>query len=641
MPRKPHDPSPAPRGGDLRLQAYLARAGIASRRASEELIAAGRVKVNGAVVSAPGSKVRPGVDRVSVDGSAVEQVGITWLALNKPRGYVTTRNDPYGRRTVYELLPEKYHTLFHVGRLDRDSEGLLLLTNDGEMANRMLHPSFGTTKEYLADVEGQPESSTVSQLLAGVDLEDGLAKAEEVQRLHQTGPDTYRLRIVLREGKKREIRRMMDAVGHPVHRLMRQRFGPVELGELPSGKFRVLGPTELSRIREGGVAKRKKAGAVADEDTQPGMDTPEAKKAPRARPAARGPGRPSLEERRRRSSGRTRRTSVRREAGGTIGRPSRPHHAARGRRAPDADRASGPRTGREAFHRQARSVRQVPQGRAEGRSRRTGRALRARRRSAAKDRAFREAGGRVGGFGGAGSSPACHARPVVGAGGARRARSRPGFRPSATYGPGGGGRGRTPTAHRPSRRAQAAGPAGRSRPPSRCRGAAGRGPRAAQRVAQHRQASRRQGGRDAARRPRRGGGRGEAPAFRSPGRTPEGGRERGSAGRPRHRAPAGRPARAEGRFQPGRRALAGPKGRGSAGVVGPRARVSPGAAGRRAVRCRPAALSSKGWRLQAWWCQAGGCEARRPARRRCAPRPERPAEGTGPHVTRLLARPVL
>jgi 23S rRNA pseudouridine2605 synthase len=286
MPRKPHDPSPAPRGGELRLQAYLARAGIASRRASEELIAAGRVKVNGAVVSAPGSKVRPGHDSVAVDGSPVEQVGVTWLALHKPRGYVTTRSDPYGRRTVYELIPEKYHSLFHVGRLDRDSEGLLLLTNDGEMANRMLHPSFGTTKEYLADVEGQPESATISALLNGVELEDGVAKAEEVQRLHQTGPDTYRLRIVLREGKKREIRRMMDAVGHPVHRLMRRRFGPVDLGELPSGKFRVLGPSELSRIREGAVPRRKKAATSDEMDTQPGIEQPRERKSSPARPSA-------------------------------------------------------------------------------------------------------------------------------------------------------------------------------------------------------------------------------------------------------------------------------------------------------------------------------------------------------------------
>ena len=258
-PRGEHSPQP-PTGEPLRLQAYLARSGVASRRASEELIAQGRVSVNGHVVTTPGSKVRPGHDKVTVDGEAVALEETLWVALHKPKGYVTTRHDNYGRRTIYDLLPEKYHSLFHVGRLDRDSEGLLLLTNDGETSNLLLHPSSGTTKEYLVDVEGKLTNEEMDRLIKGVQLEEGIAKAEEVQRLHPVDIDVFRVRVILREGKKREIRRMMDALGHPVRRLIRRRFGPVELGELPSGKWRVISPAELSAIgREGKRPSRKRS----------------------------------------------------------------------------------------------------------------------------------------------------------------------------------------------------------------------------------------------------------------------------------------------------------------------------------------------------------------------------------------------
>jgi 23S rRNA pseudouridine2605 synthase len=246
----------AQEGEPVRLQAFLARAGVASRRASEELIAQGRVSVNGHVVTAPGTKVRPGADRVAVDGMDVAPSEPVWIALHKPKGYVTTRNDNYGRRTIYDLVPERYHSLFHVGRLDRDSEGLLLLTNDGETANRLLHPRYGTTKEYLADVQGKPGNDALHHLVQGVELEDGVAQAEEVKRLHQTDVDTFRVRIVLREGKKREVRRMLEAVGHPVVRLIRRRFGPVELGELPEGKWRILSARELASVGTEPAPKR-------------------------------------------------------------------------------------------------------------------------------------------------------------------------------------------------------------------------------------------------------------------------------------------------------------------------------------------------------------------------------------------------
>jgi 23S rRNA pseudouridine2605 synthase len=256
--RRPRrDEARALEGEPLRLQAFLARAGVASRRASEELIATGRVSVNGHTVTTQGTKVRPGVDRVAVDGMDVAPSETLWVALHKPKGYVTTRTDPYGRKTIYELLPDRFHALFHVGRLDRDSEGLLLLTNDGDTANKLLHPRYGTTKEYLVDVEGKLGNDAQRRLLEGVELEDGVATAEEVTRLHQTDVNTFRVRVVLREGKKREVRRMMDAVGHPVVRLMRRRFGPVELGELPEGKWRVLSPNELASVGESPAPPRR------------------------------------------------------------------------------------------------------------------------------------------------------------------------------------------------------------------------------------------------------------------------------------------------------------------------------------------------------------------------------------------------
>jgi pseudouridine synthase len=241
-----------PHAEEVRLQAFLAHSGVASRRAAEELIASGRVFVNGTSVTAPGTKIRPGVDRVEVEGQPVEVQPVTWIALHKPRGYVTTRLDPYGRKTVYELIPEKYHGLFHVGRLDRDSEGLLLLTNDGALANRMLHPSYGVTKEYWADVEGKPTAEEMHRLTEGVEDEGDFMQAESVRRLHQTGENQHRLSVVMREGKKREVRRMLEALGHPVARLIRRRFGPVSLGELKPGKWRVVADSELAALRQPG-----------------------------------------------------------------------------------------------------------------------------------------------------------------------------------------------------------------------------------------------------------------------------------------------------------------------------------------------------------------------------------------------------
>jgi 23S rRNA pseudouridine2605 synthase len=236
-------------GPELRLHVFLARAGVASRRAAEEMIGEGRVKVNGRTVTEPGTKVRPAGDQVKVDGKLVERVRTQWIALHKPAGYVTTRDDPEGRRTVYDLLPEELHGLFHVGRLDRASMGLLLLTNDGETANRLLHPRYEVTKEYLADVEGEPDRAALERLQAGVESEGETLRAEEVRLVDGDG-ERSRLQLVLTEGKRREVRRMLEAIGHPVTRLVRRRFGPIRLERLPRGKWRKLTDDEVRSLRD-------------------------------------------------------------------------------------------------------------------------------------------------------------------------------------------------------------------------------------------------------------------------------------------------------------------------------------------------------------------------------------------------------
>jgi 23S rRNA pseudouridine2605 synthase len=228
----------------VRLQAYLARAGVASRRASEELIRAGDVLVNGTVAEI-GMSVDPATDTVEVGGRVITPQRIQWVAVHKPKGYVTTRDDPEGRKTVYDLLPDHLRHLFHVGRLDRDSSGLLLLTNDGAAANRLLHPRYGTTKEYWADVDGEPDPQDVRRLVRGIELEDGIARAESVVYRDEVKPGIFRLAVVMREGKRREVRRMLESIGHPVRRLFRRRFGPIDIGRLPPGEWRYLTVEEI------------------------------------------------------------------------------------------------------------------------------------------------------------------------------------------------------------------------------------------------------------------------------------------------------------------------------------------------------------------------------------------------------------
>lgn len=227
----------------MRLQKFLSRAGVASRRAAEDLIRAGRVRVNDAAVTELGTRIDPERDRVQVDGREVRAQPVEWLALHKPSGYVSTRRDPQGRPTIYDLVPASAGRLFYVGRLDVDSEGLILLTNDGDSAHRMLHPRYQVERVYEADVSGDPVAPTLDRLCAGIELEDGFARARAAERLGHG-----RVRITLTEGRKREVRRLLAALGHPVRRLVRVRYGPVSLGTLPPGEWRRLRAPEIPRV---------------------------------------------------------------------------------------------------------------------------------------------------------------------------------------------------------------------------------------------------------------------------------------------------------------------------------------------------------------------------------------------------------
>ncbi|MGH2692617.1 MAG: pseudouridine synthase [Actinomycetota bacterium] len=246
----PPTPPPKPTATDPesgeRLQKALARAGLGSRRACEDLIREGRVKVNGRVAEL-GSRVRPDRDRVEVDGSRVPlDPALRYYALHKPLGVVTTARDPEGRPDVSAYYPAG-DRVFPVGRLDRETEGLLLLTNDGELANRLMHPRYQVEKEYLAEVEGNPSQRALSQMVRGVTLDDGVARARSVRPVAGSRGRAA-VRIVMTEGRKREVRRMLGAVGLPVRRLIRVRVGPIRLGRLRAGEVRELEPAEVREL---------------------------------------------------------------------------------------------------------------------------------------------------------------------------------------------------------------------------------------------------------------------------------------------------------------------------------------------------------------------------------------------------------
>jgi 23S rRNA pseudouridine2605 synthase len=234
-----------------RLQKVLAARGVASRRAAEELIAEGRVRVDGRIARELGTKVDPEHAEIRVDGKLLHRPRPRYFLLNKPRGYLTTASDPEGRRTVYDLLApgDQRDRVFPVGRLDMDSEGLLLLTNDGEFANRIAHPRYQIDKEYHALVTGHPSPGALEQIRrGGFMLDGGRTSPAQVEVLEQSGQTTL-LRVIIHEGRRRQVRRIMEEIGHPVQRLRRVRLGPITLAGLPAAAYRPLTAGELQRLR--------------------------------------------------------------------------------------------------------------------------------------------------------------------------------------------------------------------------------------------------------------------------------------------------------------------------------------------------------------------------------------------------------
>ena len=247
---KPADRSETTGIGHERLQRFLARAGLGSRRRCEALIVEGRVRVNGRLALKLGTKVAPGIDEVTCEGRRIApSEDCLYLLLHKPAGVLTSISDPHGRPVVLDLLPRRgLPRLFPVGRLDYQTEGLLLLTNDGALAHALMHPSFEVEKEYLAKVRGCPTTADLARLEAGViSGQDRLRAAKAV--LRRPGIGSAWITLVVREGRYHEIRRMCDVIGHPVLRLRRIRLGPIGLGKLPKGACRRLSPREVATLR--------------------------------------------------------------------------------------------------------------------------------------------------------------------------------------------------------------------------------------------------------------------------------------------------------------------------------------------------------------------------------------------------------
>jgi 23S rRNA pseudouridine2605 synthase len=236
-----------------RLNKILAHAGVGSRRRCDELIAAGRVMVDGRIARELGAKVEP-TQEIRVDDQPIHAESRVYWLVHKPRGYLCTNFDPSGRPLAVDLVPKVNERVYTVGRLDEDSEGMLLLTNDGDLANRLTHPRFGVDKTYLVQVAGSPSHDDITRLLRGVYLSEGHVRARHVKKLRKQGDSTW-LEIVLSEGKNREIRRMLAKLEHKVMRLRRLAIGPVKLGHLKPGKARRLSPRELQMLQH--AARRR------------------------------------------------------------------------------------------------------------------------------------------------------------------------------------------------------------------------------------------------------------------------------------------------------------------------------------------------------------------------------------------------
>lgn len=232
----------------VRLQKYLASCGVASRRKAEEYIGNGRVSVNGLTVTSMGEKINPKTDKVQFDGKEVlPPEDFIYLLLNKPAGYVTTLSDPQGRPIVSSLVKDIGHRLFPVGRLDLDTEGALILTNDGNLAQKIQHPSHKTNKTYQALVQGHPGQTKLRQLEEGVVIDDKMTAPAKLKVLKHFQRQTL-VEITLYEGRKRQVKKMFELIGNPVIQLKRIAYGKLHLGKLPSGKYRMLNPRDLNKI---------------------------------------------------------------------------------------------------------------------------------------------------------------------------------------------------------------------------------------------------------------------------------------------------------------------------------------------------------------------------------------------------------
>lgn len=234
-----------------RLQKVLAEAGVASRRKCEELITAGRVEVNDKVVTTLGVKVDPSQDFIKVDGKPIRRQSKVYVIFNKPKGVITSAQDPEGRKTVTEFFKNIKQRIYPIGRLDYDTEGLLLLTNDGEFAHLLTHPKHHVPRTYLATVKGVPHGSLLDKLKNGIELEDGMTAPAEVEYQDvRLETNEAVVKITIYEGRNRQVRRMFDAIHHPVIKLKRIQFGPLQLSGIPRGKFRHLTPQEVNELRQ-------------------------------------------------------------------------------------------------------------------------------------------------------------------------------------------------------------------------------------------------------------------------------------------------------------------------------------------------------------------------------------------------------
>lgn len=231
----------------VRLQKFLAEAGVASRRASEAIILEGRITVNGETVCELGKKIDPAHDKIAVDGRPLKAKRKLYVALNKPAGYICTRRDPESRKIISELLPGEWSNLVPVGRLDYASEGLIFLTNDGDFCLKLTHPRYGIRKKYRVTIEGRVDQEFANKLTKGVSHEGERLKAERV-RILATNNSSSLLEIELAEGKNRELRRMFEVLGRTVTKLQRVQIGPIKLGELRMGRWRTLTDTEIKSL---------------------------------------------------------------------------------------------------------------------------------------------------------------------------------------------------------------------------------------------------------------------------------------------------------------------------------------------------------------------------------------------------------